>query len=553
MTRLSMTLAAMLLGSSALAGGDALVIGNARYSTLDTMFGAARVDASAQSLRDAGLDVTESTDADARAMRQAFAQFVDGIEEDDAPIIVVLAGVFMHATGGAYLLPVQRKTASAAEVMTQGLPLDAVFAVLARHPGRALLVLGESPTEEGLPPYLDTGPGRLDIPQGVTVLRGPVADVARFAATDLVSPGRRLTSAARRWELRAEGFAPDALVILRRTDVSAPEQPAQNSAAALARADNAAWAAAQKTDTRDAYQAYLSSHANGAHAPAARQRLAALDSDPFYRERKTEDDLDLSRDMRRKLQRDLTLLGYNTRGIDGIFGRGTRSAVQAWQKRNGFGQSGYFDAGQINRLDDQAKAKARELEDQARKEQEAQERRDRLAWDRVTGPNDEAALREYLTTYPDGLFADRAQELLGAIENRRAARAAERDRRAWARAEDTGTQDAYRRYLSENPQGAFRQEADARLRQLTGAQDQERAQAKARQQEEALNLNPVARRLAEARLDKLGLKPGKVDGRFDAETRRAIRRYQKARGLPITGYLNQDTVVRLLADGIFGR
>jgi peptidoglycan hydrolase-like protein with peptidoglycan-binding domain len=39
---------------------------------------------------------------------------------------------------------------------------------------------------------------------------------------------------------------------------------------------------------------------------------------------------------------------------------------------------------------------------------------------------------------------------------------------------------------------------------------------------------------------------------FDAETRRAIRRYQNARGLPVSGYLNEGTVVRLLADAVLG-
>ena len=52
------------------------------------------------------------------------------------------------------------------------------------------------------------------------------------------------------------------------------------------------------------------------------------------------------------------------------------------------------------------------------------------------------------------------------------------------------------------------------------------------------------------RLEALGLKPGAVDGQFDDRTRRAIRRYQDARQLQVTGYLDQATVVRLLADSL---
>ena len=54
----------------------------------------------------------------------------------------------------------------------------------------------------------------------------------------------------------------------------------------------------------------------------------------------------------------------------------------------------------------------------------------------------------------------------------------------------------------------------------------------------------------EQRLDALDLRPGEVDGIFDERTRRAIRRFQTARGLPETGYLDQSSMVGLLAGGV---
>jgi peptidoglycan hydrolase-like protein with peptidoglycan-binding domain len=39
-----------------------------------------------------------------------------------------------------------------------------------------------------------------------------------------------------------------------------------------------------------------------------------------------------------------------------------------------------------------------------------------------------------------------------------------------------------------------------------------------------------------------------VDGEFNAQTRRAMRNYQRDRGLEVTGFLNESTLVRLLAD-----
>ena len=51
-------------------------------------------------------------------------------------------------------------------------------------------------------------------------------------------------------------------------------------------------------------------------------------------------------------------------------------------------------------------------------------------------------------------------------------------------------------------------------------------------------------------MNGLDLKPGKVDGVFDDDTRRAIRRYQKSRRMDETGYLSEAVVVQLLADTV---
>jgi peptidoglycan hydrolase-like protein with peptidoglycan-binding domain len=80
-----------------------------------------------------------------------------------------------------------------------------------------------------------------------------------------------------------------------------------------------------------------------------------------------------------------------------------------------------------------------------------------------------------------------------------------------------------------------------------GVSDADRA---AKAGEDALGLNDGLRRMIEQRLAALNLKPGRIDGTFDKETRRAIRRYQQARGLPVTGYLSQQTVARLLVDSL---
>jgi peptidoglycan hydrolase-like protein with peptidoglycan-binding domain len=165
----------------------------------------------------------------------------------------------------------------------------------------------------------------------------------------------------------------------------------------------------------------------------------------------------------------------------------------------------------------------------------------------VTGSKgDEAGLRAYVKKYPDGVYAEIAQERLKVFDDQRAAASAEKDRAAWAKAEKANSEAGYRTYLKDFPKGAYAETAQSRLGQSDAAT------AAAERGEAALGLSGQTRLIIEQRLAAQDLKPGKVDGVFDAETRRAIRRYQNARGLPVSGYLNEGTVVRLLADAVLG-
>lgn len=573
---------ALIAASPALAEGDALVIGNSRYSAMQTLFGAARVAASAQAMREKGFDVAEVQDADALAMREAFADFAELLPENDGgPVVIVLAGAFLHGVGGAYLLPVGGDGAIVeADVLTGAFPLDAALSVLAQYPGRAFLILGESAAEPEIGPLLQLGAGELDIPQGVTVLRGPAADVARYAARDLARAGRILPRAAEEYALTLEGYAPQDLVIVQPAetaeaegatepplpDPEAPEaaEPEQEPVAAAPEPepepeepaidpeDQLAWNLAQGADTQEGYEAYLSRFPEGAFSNAARQRLKAIEDEPFYQQRRAEEQLELDREARQSVQRDLTMLGFDTRGIDGIFGPGTRGAIEAWQEGEGLEASGYLTAQQIASIDTQAASRAAELEREAEQRQADLERRDRLYWGDMQGRGDEASIRSYLERFPEGAFVEDARAILRGIERQREERAAVADRRAWERAESGGTIEAYQAYLETFPGGAFAAEAESRVRRLEREDGRVQDVAVARQEEAELNLNAVAKRLAEARLSQLGLPVGEVDGRFDDDTRRALRRYQETRGLRISGYFDEQTVVRLLADGVLG-
>ena len=122
------------------------------------------------------------------------------------------------------------------------------------------------------------------------------------------------------------------------------------------------------------------------------------------------------------------------------------------------------------------------------------------------------------------------------------------DRAAWDRARTADTIPAYRAYLRNLPDGAFRDEAEDRLSDLLAESETADRLADVRNSEEALDLSAQQLRDAERRLDRLGLNPGPVDGQLDLAARRAIRAFQRQNGLTATGFLDAATLDRLMAE-----
>lgn len=542
---------AMLLAGHAGASSDLLIIGNSDQNVVQRLTGSGDLAALQTAFEERGAEVSLATDAATAAMQEAFRSFADGLDATTDDVGMVLTGQFVSTVAGSYLLPADApEDITLGQVLTEGFPLDALYAVAAEYPGRALIVLGEVETEGQLPARLSPNLPLQDIPQGVTVAIGPAGDAARFVTRVSEATGDDVLPLAREAGLSLLGFVPRELPLFDGTDISLPQIEEDTAKADRSAEDIAAWDEALTADTEAGYETYLAAFPEGQHASEARQRLTAIRSEPFYREKQVETDLALSRDARREVQRDLSLLGYNTRGIDGIFGRGTRGAVTAWQNDNGLKASGYLDTDQIARLDAQAERRAAELEEEARQRQAELERQDRTFWAETGAQGDEAGFRAYLKRFPDGIYSQEAQGQLDAIEEQRRAQAEDEDRRRWQVARDTDTEAGYRAYLAERPNGAFVEEARARIDYLTRNSEQFAVQERAQADEASLGLNATARRLAEARLADLGLEPGAVDGTFDEDARRAIRRYQDARNLRVSGYLDQATVVRLMADSI---
>jgi len=128
------------------------------------------------------------------------------------------------------------------------------------------------------------------------------------------------------------------------------------------------WRSVKNSYKPDELKLYLDRYPDGAFAPIARARLAALETskddsnsagtvtpsvDPAVRtaesSRETEDALDLGRSERRDVQRRLKALGFET-NTDGRFTAETRRAIKNWQGARNYPDSGYLNKLQLNAL-----------------------------------------------------------------------------------------------------------------------------------------------------------------------------------------------------------
>lgn len=294
-----------------------------------------------------------------------------------------------------------------------------------------------SPFTEALLKHIET-PG-LEVNVMMTRVRGDV-----FRSTGERQRPWTNTSLTGEFYLAAEPEAEPVEV------ASLPDAPASAPSFDERQIELALWNAVADSGQTEDYQAYLAQYPNGVFAAVARNRIAALETaddpaepaqeegdralkvnpddisdappdpapaqpppapveaaapaDPEKPEEATpapapqapvdhaalEKEIALSRTERRAVQRRLTLIGYSTRGVDGVFGPGTRNAITGWQKESGLPATGYltsetharlinqtrdvyaeWQAGEEQRREARARREAEERAARARAEREA--------------------------------------------------------------------------------------------------------------------------------------------------------------------------------------
>ncbi|MGH1353647.1 MAG: peptidoglycan-binding protein [Thalassovita sp.] len=534
--------AVALLVSTALpslAEDFALLLTNRDYTRQTDALDAARHDGFKTAFELAGFSVMHGQDLDARGQSRIASEFARSLRSGRVDrVVVVLSGHFAQGPTDSWLLARDSGKLNALRVGQFGLSITAISDVLAGYDGKALVVLTPSRSNLDLGFGLEQGVENFELPQGVTRLKART-DNALVLLRNQVLAGRSLAQMATNAQTGVSwaGFLPD-----RPLGGGAGISPGR----ARAIAEESYWSAARDVDTIEAYGAYLRRYPNGEFATAARNSIADIRNAPLREAQATEAALNLSREARRNIQRQLSFLGYDTRGVDGIFGQGTRRAIALYQRNKGVPDTGYVSGNLITLLNRDVDERVRQQEEEERERRLEQERRDRDFWQSVGSRTGERGLRQYLRQYPDGIYADRARRELAEIEDRRRDDVDQRIRVAWDQARSADTIAAYRDFLRRFPNSQYQTAVQERIAELEEEGRNREAIERDKAQEAMFVRSSATRLLIEKGLQARGYQPGVLDGKFDKKARRAIRKFQRANGLAATGYVSQKTMLMLL-------
>lgn len=501
------SLALVLAAGKLLAGDLALVMGNVDYATARDLPQevSAGVDELVAALSAAGYEVFEGRNLTAQDMFDLLNGFQEKLPQAER-VVIFYAGNPVTAARETWLTSVETEAPTPVTAAFSGPSLGLLMTLAQQARGRSVVIVeaGENGFRDLA--LLKNGVGPAAVPNGVLYVTGPAGGLGAYIAQTLLAPGVRAADAVKQMgaPVTVEGEAAKELAF-------GPAAPAVTP------------------------------------APVRPLPVNPTPPPPVSGPEAEELALGLTQKDRATIQEHLAILGFDPRGIDGIFGPNTRAAITRWQRSEKLAETGYLRAGQVQRLQNQAAARARELQAEAERQRREAERADNQFWQQTGASGRENDLRAYLRRYPEGLHAAEARRALARIEAEKLQQARAEERAAWNAAVQANTIAAYRRYLAAYPQGIFADAAKARIDAL-GDRDRDRDQRQRQaEREQALGLSYATRVSIEQRLRRLGYQTGAVDGTFDPATRAAIRAFQRANGIQVTGYMNEPTLARLVA------
>lgn len=454
-----------------------------------------------------------SRDGSRADLAEAFSDAAGRID-GDGRLMLLWFGETRASRNETWLLPEGFEGSTVADAEFGAISLSLLMEMAAALPGRSAVILGLPAAEGDVgdpgPMALRAGIAAGEPPQGVLLVSGAAGSVVDAVTRDLLSENSTAAQAVAQFDegVFASGFV----------------SPDFGFGALSGRVDE-----------------------SGA---AEEESAPPVVTEQVRPEQAVEDALALDQPTRRRVQQQLSILGYDPRGIDGVFGPGTRAALREWQSERSLAGDGYLSGSQVSSLDEEADERSARLAEAAEKTRREEEAADAAFW-QTTGANGSAAdFRAYLGRYPDGIYADEARDELERLDARARASAQAEDRAAWDAAVAAGDVASYGKYLDARPDGAFAGEARARIAAIRSEPDRIKADKAAAETEKNLGLNRASRALIEAQLGTLGFDAGDPDGKFDKATRRALREFQTRQGLPVTGHVDARLVQALIVSSL---
>ncbi len=390
----------------------ALVIGNASYQAATNLRNPVN-DATAisGSLKRLGFEVLQGTDLDIAAMRQLIRDF--GRSANGAEIALFFyAGHGVQVDGRNYLLPVDAALSSESDLDFAAIEADLVMRQMDQGSTTKLVLLDacrDNPFEQALSRSMGSTRSATALGRGLARINAPGGSLIAFAtdpgavAYDGEGINSPFTEALLR-HIETPGLEINVLLTRVRAEVyqstNALQRPWTSSSligevylaeeaaiadtqavSADATLEIALWNAASSGGTTADYQAYLERFPEGTFAALAANRIAALSDTDDQAIRKPDEPLAapaapepqpdatpapavtastapeaeeaalaLDRASRREIQERLTVLGFDPKGIDGVFGNGTRAAIRGWQTTIKAPETGYLNRSQLSVL-----------------------------------------------------------------------------------------------------------------------------------------------------------------------------------------------------------
>jgi uncharacterized caspase-like protein len=380
----------------------ALVIGNGAYRNTPALTNPVNdATAVAAALRRIGFSVTLATDLDKRGLEAQLRDFTRALRSADVGLFY-FAGHGLQAEGHNYLVPIDAQLADETDLEFEVTDLDQVLRLMERSAAVNLLFLDacrDNPLAHTLQAALKTR--SIAVGRGLTIADAAAGTLIVYAtapdsvAEDGIGPHSPFTAALLQHmetpglEIRQILSRVRDTVMKATHDTQIPwdssslrgdfffipaaiaSQPAVAGASA---ADKEAlfWQSIEASTNAKDFEAYLEQFPNGIFAPLARNRIEALATRSAAGEasagpkpdaastaqmqtaalppanaataEEAERTLDLSRQQRQEIQRALVLLGFDTIGVDGVFGAKTRQVITAWQRSRGFTATGFLTA-----------------------------------------------------------------------------------------------------------------------------------------------------------------------------------------------------------------